>query len=1157
MDEKSCLQLAEFTAAASIVNQLQQYGHGLVLGSNEAYSQLIALKARTSGAVFFVFQDYTELKAYYDMMGEIEDVYIFLPMELEALYSLTSTAQREHARAEVMQRLQEGEHILVLTTLEALCQRLYTQCGAARTVLRAGQIYERQALCELLVRYGYVCADAAESAGEYSVRGEIIDICDKEDSGVRIVFLYDTIESIRRYDPATQLSTKSIQSVTLGAMQEAVADEEKIEALSREIKARIARQIERTPANTCRQELLKTQARLLEQAAQGTLPSVFVHALLGGDTCILDFAPQKQVFFWGIQNLKKNVQALPAAQEALSEVLVQQGLTFFDMHDVYLSFFECSKKLAELSTLGFQAFDLGAYDLAVEFRVQTDCADVHGVRKSVVHAVESVRDWLGEKYCVVVGYCDAQQKALLSTLFSDYNMPFDFAYTNKQGLHLVQLPLLDGFVLPSMKMAVAAAAQFASSQKKGRARKRTSTFKTEFLPFTKGDYVAVEEYGIGRFMGMEKIVFSKTTTEMAKVVFAGGDELLLSAAKLSEVHQYASKEAENVRLSQLKSKQWHKTLARARSSAKKLADEYLHMYYRRLHAKGYAFGPDSAYQKEFELSFPYEETPDQQKAIWDVKQDMEKPIPMDRLICGDVGFGKTEVAVRAMFKCVEANKQVLMLVPTTVLAYMHYTNFAARFQDYGVSVELLCSFVPPKRQKKIAQDFSKGLIDIVVGTHRLLSADVVPKDLGLLVVDEEQRFGVAHKDKLKLLKENVDTLTLSATPIPRTLNMALMGMRDVSNIKTPPQGRREVITYVMASTTAGIKNALVKELSRQGQVFYVYNRVSDMERKREVLQNLVPQARIAIAHGQMQKSLLERVMIDFFAGNYDILLCSTIIENGVDMPNVNTIIIEDAQNFGLSQLHQLRGRVGRAKRVGYAYMLFDGQTQLSEVQIKRLKAIREFARLGSGFKIADMDLQLRGAGELLGSNQSGHFSDVGYDLYMKLLQEAIGEGKAFEEDKQEHTSPKVNTSVDLDLAALIDRAYVPNENERIVLYKKIALIDDENDLQAVREEMLDRYGQLPYGVKNLLRLALLRANLSLSSVLRLRQKADTLELTPADGFSPAPQVLKALYRLHHYKHIENAAVHKFIFALEKDEDVLAKSESIAQILLSRENDCII
>ena len=656
-----------------------------------------------------------------------------------------------------------------------------------------------------------------------------------------------------------------------------------------------------------------------------------------------------------------------------------------------------------------------------------------------------------------------------------------------------------GFEYPLIRFAVLSEKDlFRKSGERKRRRKQSSyegSAITSLSELSVGDYVVHEDYGLGIYRGIEKIEADGVIRDFVQIEYRGGDNCYVPATKLDIIQKYAAGDAPAPKLSRLGGPEWGRTRSRVKSAVAEIAKELVSLYASRMDLEGHRYGPDTVWQKEFEEMFPFEETEDQLKTIEDVKADMEQGRIMDRLVCGDVGYGKTEIALRAAFKAVQESRQVIYLVPTTILAQQHYNTFVQRMANFPVRIGLLCRFRSPAEQRKTLQDFSKGLVDIIIGTHRVLSKDIKPKALGLLIIDEEQRFGVKHKEKLKELKRDVNVLTLTATPIPRTLHMSLAGIRELSILKEPPMDRHPIQTYVMEYSEETVREAIRRELSRGGQVYFVYNRVNGIAEVAAQIRRLLPDAEVAYAHGQMNERELEQIMLDFMNGDIDVLVSTTIIETGLDIPNVNTIIIQDADRLGLSQLYQLRGRVGRSSRTAYAFLLYRRGRLLTEEAEKRLKAIREFTELGSGIRIAMRDLEIRGAGNVLGAEQHGHMQAVGYDMYCKLLNQAVRLLTGKEEQEEQF-----QTTVEADADAYIPDTYIKYEDQKLDIYKRIALVETDEDDLSMQDELMDRFGEIPRPVRNLLLAARIRSaahRVFVTEVKITRQEAQLLMIAEA------------------------------------------------------------
>ena len=701
----------------------------------------------------------------------------------------------------------------------------------------------------------------------------------------------------------------------------------------------------------------------------------------------------------------------------------------------------------------------------------------------------------------------------------------------------------EGYEYPMLKFTVISESDIFGKKKKKKKRKTYEGKKIqEFAELKPGDYVVHENHGLGIYQGIEKVEVDTVTRDYMKISYADGGILYIPATQMDLIQKYAGADTKPPKLNKLGTPQWKKTKGQVKKAVQLIAKDLVKLYATRQQTEGYVYGPDTVWQREFEEMFPFEETEDQLRAIEDTKKDMESTKIMDRLICGDVGYGKTEIAIRAAFKAVQEGKQVVYLVPTTILAQQHYNTFIQRFKDFPVRVDLMSRFRTQAQQKKTVEDLKKGLVDIVIGTHRVLSKDVGYKDLGLLIIDEEQRFGVTHKEKIKKLRENIDVLTLTATPIPRTLHMSLIGIRDMSVLEEAPMDRMPIQTYVMEYNDEMVREAIERELARGGQVYYVYNRVENIADLALRVQKLVPDARVSYAHGQMNEHQLEDIMYDFINGDIDVLVSTTIIETGLDIANANTMIIQDADRFGLSQLYQLRGRVGRSNRMAYAFLLYQRDKMLKEVAEKRLAAIREFTDLGSGFKIAMRDLEIRGAGNLLGESQSGHMAAVGYDLYCKMLNEAVSQLKGKKEEAD------YATTIDLDIDAFIPESYIKNEYQKLDIYKRIATIETEEEMDDMTEELIDRFGDLPKKVQQLLHIAALKSLAHSAYITAIEQKGKDYKFILYEKANLDPAKIPALLKKYGNNMIFKAEAVPYFLYQKKGRSGKEKGENVLQML---------
>ncbi|MEJ5369146.1 MAG: transcription-repair coupling factor [Bryobacteraceae bacterium] len=994
-------------------------------------------------------------------------------------------------RAAGLCRMAAGRASIVLAPVDSALQRLrppHEYLNLAVT-LRKGEETPMEDLAAHLVSIGYRRREPVEMEGEFSIRGGIFDVFPAEASRpVRIEFFGDTIESLRRFDPETQRSVLAIEEVTILPLEES----------PRPAAAR-AEMADASDEPAPGWEFAELAAAKPDTALEEFLPGALV---------LLD---EPEALREGSDRLWKKLDALapqaPAAPDAL----------FF--HWGELSSRRQGRRELELRELLLE-HELPPETVAVEIRSQPGTA----FRNHLRSAIEEARDLTSQGWKVVFFAPTAGDVERLADVFSEYSLPFQlgledasgvspylaeraFMAVESAGVFLLKGRLARGTRLPEERLALVGSRDLfeaAYDVQPARTRSHAALFTPETLDLNVGDYVVHAQHGIGRFTGLKQIVTSGVSEDFMVVEYAGGDRLYVPLTRLDLIQKYRGAGDAAPSLDKLGGVTWARTKSRVKAKMRDMAEELLKLYAERKMAEGFAFSPDSAWQREFEDAFEFTPTRDQLQAVAEIKRDMESPHPMDRLLCGDVGFGKTEVAMRAAFKALGDGKQVAVLAPTTVLALQHYETFRKRFAPFPVRVEMLSRFRTPREIRSVLEDLAAGKVDIVVGTHRLLSKDVVFADLGLLVIDEEQRFGVRHKERLKQIRKSVDVLTMSATPIPRTLHMALLGLRDMSVIETPPKDRLAVQTVVARFHPDLIRAAIGQELERGGQVYFIHNRIDSIWSRAAMIQELVPQARIAVGHGQMDEEQLERVLLSFMRRESDVFVCTTIVENGLDIPLANTIIIENAQNYGLSELYQLRGRVGRSNRRAYAYLLVPGDGEVTEVARKRLAALKEFSDLGSGFKIAALDLELRGAGNLLGGEQHGHIASVGYETYVKLLEETARELRG------ETVLPELHSSLNLGLDIRIPPAYIADEQQRLRAYKRIADAGEPQKMAALLEELADRYGPVPETVRLLAEYSLLKSQAERCGIESIDRRAGAVLVKFHPGAPIDPQRLMDL-----------------------------------------------
>lgn len=997
----------------------------------------------------------------------------------------------EQLRIGALGALLAGECPLLLATADALMQRTMPP-----DVLRRAQLtltldgeYDLAALAVRLTDAGYSRSLTVEGAGQFAVRGGILDVFPAgEAHPIRAEFFGDTIDSLGQFDPMTQRRTETVDSVSLSPCRETLPHMAKngLPGLS----ATLHKLADKADGER-RETLLGDLDRLARNGALAASDR-YMDQIYDRFTTAFDYLPDDAIIVLDDTPAVTECAKSAAFRNAEDVThLLEQGTIPAQKHGFALSDTQLFAALRARRILMLDAF-LTSTAIPPDELLSLNAKQLPSYAGSLDTAISDLSDYLSMGYTLYALAGGTQRAANLRELLSERGLPCVDSEELASPGKICVLPasLSAGFEYPSILTAVvtdgAQQARRAAKKSKKSSRDRVKSFSD----LTPGDLVVHDHHGIGRFVGVERICVDKVYRDYIKIAYDGSDFVFVPATSLDLVSKYiGAGENATVRLNKLGGVAWAKAKTRAKKAAADLAEGLIALYSARQKTQGFAFAPDDDFQHTFEENFPYEETYDQLTCTQDIKRDMEKPVPMDRLLCGDVGFGKTEVAFRAIMKCVLSGKQAAVLVPTTVLARQHYLTACARFAGFPVKIEMMSRFRTPGQQRETLARLRSGQCDIVVGTHRILQKDVGFKDLGLLVVDEEQRFGVAHKERVKQMTTAVDVLTLTATPIPRTLNMALSGIRDMSVLEDPPLGRQPVQTYVLEHDNAIIRDAIRRELSRSGQVYYLHNRIDSIEQCASTLRTAFPDAVIATAHGRMTEEQMSDIMTKMYAGEIDILVCTTIIETGVDISNVNTLIIEDADHMGLAQLHQIRGRVGRSPRHAYAYFTYRRGKVLTEISQKRLSAIREFAEFGSGFKIAMRDLEIRGAGNVLGAEQSGHMMNVGYDMYLRLLEEAASELTGA--PKPERTE----CTADILVSASLPQDYVPDAGTRVDFYRRIAMIRDEEDYFDMQDELIDRFGDPPRAAVALLDIALLRACASRCGICEISHKAGSVQFT--------------------------------------------------------------
>ncbi|MCL2698942.1 MAG: transcription-repair coupling factor [Defluviitaleaceae bacterium] len=927
-------------------------------------------------------------------------------------------------RFEVISRLLSGDDVIVVMSAEALLDRLAPKEIFNENIftLRAGDALTIDSLAERLVRIGYERTALVEGPGQFAVRGGVFDVCGAtHDSPVRLEFWGDEIESIRLVDVISQRSVEKLDSVEIFPMNEVLGEKHIAEA------------------------------------------------------SILDYLPPGAVLFFDEpQRIKTHIKTLLFELGESIQNRISQGHAIPEQANVF-SYAEALAKSAQFATVLFSTLAQTAEDFSVKTSLSFAVRSTGTFKQRIELLARDLEYWCDNGYRILFLAGAPGRGHRIADELRGRNIPAAYI-DNPDGplkrsfVTVSHGSLARGFEYQHISFVVITDQELLGERRRRKARRKKSTHIESFSDLTVGDYIVHDSHGIGIYRGIEQVLVEEgVLRDYLKLEYADGGILYIHTGQMDMVQKYIGGDDIKVNINKLGGGEWNKAKSRAKKVVEELASELVELYAKRRAAKGYVYSNDTVWQREFEEMTPFEETDDQLAAIEDVKNDMQSEVVMDRLICGDVGYGKTEIALRAAFKAAQDGKQTAFLVPTTILAQQHYNTFTQRLKDFPVSIAMTSRFRSAKENLDTAQKLGRGAIDIVIGTHKLLSKNIQFKDLGLVIVDEEHRFGVRHKEKLKRLRENVDVLTLTATPIPRTLHMSLTGIRDMSTLEEPPQERLTVQTYVMEYDAELVREAINRELARDGQVYYLHNRVFNIAETAARVRNLLPHASVAYAHGRMPEHELEDVMLDFIEGSIQVLVCTTIIESGLDIPNVNTIIIEDADRMGLAQLYQLRGRVGRSSRQAYAYLMYRKDKMLHETAEKRLQAIRDFTEFGAGFKIAMRDLEIRGAGNILGGQQHGHISAIGYEMYCRLLTEAVAEMRG------EPVAKPFETSIDISVSAFIPVYYISNEEQKLEAYKKISLITSESDYNDVKDEIEDRYGKLPDQAQSLLDIALLKA----------------------------------------------------------------------------------
>lgn len=1009
----------------------------------------------------------------------------------------------EKERIRCLRRLVEGRPTTVVTTFAALMTPQVPLSAWKSNVLQLEkrQTYSLEELSRKLVRMGYEKNFQVDAPGQFAVRGDIVDVFDlTEENPYRIEFFDEEVDSIRSFDLETQRSIEPMELVKIYPATELILSDarlsdgiDRIREEEKKTEEALRSQGHMEAAHRLSEGIGELCEAALEYRDFGGLEG-YIHYFYPQTDSFLEMFPEEHsmIFLDEPVHLREEGEAVEFEFRESMISRSEKGYVLPGQMQLVCSAALTASRMNHYRCLGLTALATGDSFFLPECIVSVHARSVPAYNKSFDTLVSDLKKYKLQKYRMVIISASRTRAKRLAGDLTERGLTSFYSENPDRILGDGEIMtyygnIAHGFEYPQIRFIVIAETDIFGPARKTKKVKRHYDGESirDFAELKVGDYVVHEDHGIGVYRGVEKIEVDGIAKDYIKIEYGGGGTLYILPGELKSLQKYASQDAAKPKLNKLGTQEWTSTRNKVKGAVEEVAQDLVELYAKRQAMKGHRFSPDTVWQREFEEMFPYEETQDQLNAIEDTKHDMESDKIMDRLICGDVGYGKTEITIRAAFKAVQDGLQVAVLVPTTILAQQHFNTFTERMKEYPVCVEMMSRFRTAAEQKKTKEGLESGRVDIVIGTHRILSKDVKFKRLGLLVVDEEQRFGVTHKEKIKKLRENVDVLTLSATPIPRTLHMSLIGIRDMSVLEEAPQDRVSIQTYVMEYNEEMVREAILRELSRGGQVYYVYNRVNDIAEVAGRLQQQVPEARISFAHGQMNESELEKIMYDFISGAIDVLVSTTIIETGLDISNVNTIIIHDSDRMGLSQLYQLRGRVGRSNRTAYAFLMYKKDKMLKEVAEKRLAAIREFTDLGSGFRIAMRDLEIRGAGSVLGRAQHGHMTAVGYDLYCKMLDTAVKHAKGLPVPEEK------NTFVNLSADAFIPDSYIMNEAQKLDIYKKIAAVASLEDCDDIRDELRDRFGEkIPASAENLLRIALIRS---------IAGKLDMAEIVGGDG----------------------------------------------------------
>ena len=1097
----------------------------------------------TDKPVVIVTYNELELKKIKEDMKFFSDENILVFPKKEVVYYDIDTMNKDATmdRLSIYKKLYNNDSCIILTTIEALMQRTISKNKLFSNVLQleVGMTLLLEELTNKLVSLGYERTDMVEGRGNFCVRGGIVDVFPlTTENPIRIEFWGDEIDSIRVFDVESQRTIEPIKEINILPAEEFLVNSEELETVGNKI-------LEKYPNAVSDVEIIKNGNYLSKI-------DKYFEFFFEDTSSLLDYISKDAlVFVDEPTRIVSKCQAISTDNKEFIESFLDKNKIIPSYTKSMYSYLDIQYMLEKKNIINLERVDVNTH--AKRNGYSFNCREVNFFRGSMDIFVQEVQEAHDNgKIVLILGGTISKARGI-ATMLLEHNVPSIFlekledAFLTTKQIVVIPGSLSEGIEYVDINLVIAAGE--ISTIKESKRSYKPSIFKegkkVVFADLNVGDYIVHATHGIGQYIGIHTLTVDGIKRDYIKLKYKDEDTLYIPTSQLDSIRKYMGAGENAPKLNRLGSKEFANTKAKVKAGLKDIAKGLIELYAKRRQAVGYSFSKDTVWQKDFEDAFPYQETDDQLRCIEEVKKDMESPRPMDRLLCGDVGYGKTEVAIRAAFKAVMDGKQVAYLVPTTILAQQQYEAFRDRMKNYPVKVNVLNRFKSTKEKNEILKQLKNGELDIIIGTHRIIQKDIGFKDLGLLIIDEEHRFGVAHKEKIKKLKENVDVLTMTATPIPRTMHMSIVGIRDMSVIYEPPHNRKPVQTYVLEYDEEVIKEAIIKELEREGQVFYLFNRVEGIERKASEISNMVPEARVAVAHGKMTGTELENIMADFIEKKIDVLICTTILETGIDIPNANTIIIEDADRLGLAQLYQIRGRVGRSDKTAYAYITYRKNKLLAEASEKRLKAIKEFTEFGSGFKIALRDLEIRGAGNILGPEQHGHMEAVGYEMYCKLLDEAVREIKG------ETVLPEVDTQIDLKITAYIPTSYIENINQKIEVYQDIANMDKEEQISEIIDELIDRYGDIPKEVMNLLDVARIKILARSLKILNVTQKGDNVIFEFDDPETIKEGKVQILIDIYKSRIFFSSGVKPYItlkLQSKKDSDIVEEVVKILNIL---------